>query len=120
MGALSPVPCALSSLRSQPQFPCAPVGCMHLVSVLGSWPLAATLPAEVDHPESQEVFGSLQTDWEPVCSLVGSAVSGAEFAPFPSLLPPASGRAWAGPQPASSSLVLLQSLFCQQAGSALG
>ena len=27
------------------------------VSVLGSWTLAATLPADVNHPESQEVFG---------------------------------------------------------------
>ena len=28
-----------------------------LVSVLGSWSLAATLPADLNHPESQEVFG---------------------------------------------------------------
>ena len=27
------------------------------LSVLGSWPLAATLSADVNHPESQEVFG---------------------------------------------------------------
>ena len=91
MDTLSPMQSAFSPPLSQPQFPLAPVGCVHLVSVLGSWPLAATLPADVDHPESQEVFGSLQTDWEPVCSLVGSAVSGAKFAPFPSPLPPASG-----------------------------
>ena len=32
-------------------------GQMCLVSVLRNWPLAATLPADVDHPESQEVFG---------------------------------------------------------------
>ena len=32
------------------------------------------------------------------------AVSGAEFAPFPSLLPPASSRGWASPPLASSSL----------------
>ena len=32
-------------------------GRVHLVSVLGSWTLAATLPADVDHPESQKVFG---------------------------------------------------------------
>ena len=31
-------------------------GWVRLVSVLGSWPLATTLPADVDHPESQEVF----------------------------------------------------------------
>ena len=34
-----------------------PVGCMCLVSVPGSWTLAATLLADVNHPESQEVFG---------------------------------------------------------------
>ena len=34
------------------------VGCQWLVFVLRSWPLAATLPAaDVDHPESQGVFG---------------------------------------------------------------
>ena len=32
-------------------------GRVHLVSVLGSWPLATTLPVDVNHPESQEVFG---------------------------------------------------------------
>ena len=29
----------------------------HLVSLLVSWTLAVTLPADVDNPESQEVFG---------------------------------------------------------------
>ena len=32
-------------------------GRVRLVSVLGSWALAATLPADFDHPESQEIFG---------------------------------------------------------------
>ena len=32
-------------------------GWVRLVSVLGSWPLAVTLPVDVNHPESQEVFG---------------------------------------------------------------
>ena len=32
------------------------VGCAPM-SVLRSWSLAATLPADVNHPESQEVFG---------------------------------------------------------------
>ena len=32
-------------------------GRVHLVSVLGSWSLAVTLLADVNHPESQEVFG---------------------------------------------------------------
>ena len=56
-GALSPVWYAFSTPRSQIQFPLALGGCVRLVSVLGSWPLAVTLPADVDHPESQEVFG---------------------------------------------------------------
>ena len=44
--------------RPQPQFLRAPVWCQRLVFVLRSWPLAATLPAaDVDHPESQGVFG---------------------------------------------------------------
>ena len=49
------------------------------VSLLGSWSLAATLPADVNRPESQEV---LVINWKPVRSLVGDAVSRAEFAPF--------------------------------------
>ena len=56
-GALSPGAGRLLPSRSQPQFPRAPVRCVQLVSILGSWPLAATLPVDVDHPESQEVFG---------------------------------------------------------------
>ena len=30
---------------------------VHLVSVLGSWPLAPTLPADVNHPTYRKVFG---------------------------------------------------------------
>ena len=30
---------------------------VHLVSVLGSWPLAPTLPADVNHPAYRKVFG---------------------------------------------------------------
>ena len=59
----------------------------------------------------QNLRKSLVRDWEPVCSLVGDALSGAEFAPFPSPLPPASGGGWAGPPPASSSLGSLSSSF---------
>ena len=54
-GALFPVRCSFSPPRAQPQFPRA--GWVRLVSVLGSWSLAATLPADVDHTESQVVFG---------------------------------------------------------------
>ena len=56
LGALSPVRCAFSPPRAQPQFPrarrcCAPYVCS------GELSLAATLWANVSHPESQEVFG---------------------------------------------------------------
>ena len=47
---------ALSPMRSQPQFLHALLWCVRLVSVLGSWSLAVTLPADVNHPESQKVF----------------------------------------------------------------
>ena len=59
----------------------------------------------------QNLRKALVRSWEPVCGSVGGAVSGAEFAPFPSPLPPASGGGWAGPQPASSSLELLSPSF---------
>ena len=41
----------------------------------------------------QNLRKSLVRSWEPVCRLVGGAISGAEFAPFPSsrLLPPGDG-----------------------------
>ena len=88
-------------------------GWVRLVSVLGSWALAATLPADFDHPLRK----SLVRNWRPVCSLEGGAVSGAEFSPFPSPLPPASGRGWAGTPPASSSLNLLSPFVLRMAGS---
>ena len=67
---------------------------------------------------------SLVRNWKPVCSLVGDAICGAEFAHFwlcPEPLCPLP-LARNGPicSPASSSLVLLSPLFCEQAGCALG
>ena len=54
--ALSPgAGCRLPS--TVPASVSAHTGRVRLVSVLGSWTLAATLLADVDHPESQEVFG---------------------------------------------------------------
>ena len=41
----------------------------------------------------QNLRKSLVRNWRPACSVVGDAVLGAEPAPFPSLLPPASGGA---------------------------
>ena len=60
---------AFSPPRSQPQFPCPPVRCVCLLpsaapacfhphqSGACALCLAATLPADVNHPESKEVFG---------------------------------------------------------------
>ena len=79
-----------------------------LVSVLGSWSLAVTLPVDVNH---QNLRKSVVRNWESVRSLVGDAASGGEFAPFPSPLPPASGGGWAGLPLANSSLELLSLSF---------
>ena len=71
------------------------------VSLLESWSLAATLPADVDRPESQEVLVSKK----PACSLVDDASLGPQLPPSGSGCPhlPVSSRGWAGPQPASSA-----------------
>ena len=77
------VRCALSPPLSQPQF------LVHLVSVLGSWSLAVTLEADVNHPESQEVFGwklGACLQFGGGCRLWGC------ICPFP--LPPASCLQW--------------------------
>ena len=56
----------------------------------------------------------LVRNWSPGCIVVGDAVFGAKFAPFPSPLPPASG----GAGPVGSWLALLwtcsDTLFCEQ------
>ena len=51
---------------------------------------------------------------------VWGPISGAEFSPFPSLLPPASRGGWAGPPLASSSLELLSPFVLRMAGSVFG
>ena len=66
----------------------------------------------------QNLRKSLVRNWEPVCSLVGGAVSGAEFAPFPS--PPCLRWGWDGLQPASSSLELFSPFVLQVTGSVFG
>ena len=67
----------------------------------------------------QNLRKSLVGNWRPVCSVVGDAVFGAEFAPFPSPLPPASGGAgpvcsWLAP------LDLLRPFVLRTAGSVFG
>ena len=56
MGALSPGAVHLSP-STVPASVSRRTGEVCLVPVLGSWTLAATLRADVNHPESQEVFG---------------------------------------------------------------
>ena len=61
----------------------------------------------------QELRKSLLRNWKLVCSLVGDALSGVEFAPFRLWLAPvstASGGGWASMQPTSYSVVLLRPL----------
>ena len=113
--ALSPVQCALSSPRSQSQFPGVLVRCALCLFweadfwLQPSWRMSTIL----------NLRKSLVRSWKPVCPLVGGAVSGAKFAPFPSPLPPASSRGWAGPQPASSSLIFTQSFVLGTGGQCL-
>ena len=89
---------------------------VRLVSLLGSRSLAATLPVDVNHPESQEV-----RNWKPVCSLVGDALPGAEFAYFWLCLAPASPLPLAGDGPVCSQLALLWycSVLCSVNGPAV-
>ena len=96
-----------------PQFPGCAMGMlsqMCLVSPLGSRCLATTLPEDVDCQGSQEDFVH---NWEPTHSVVEDAISGAEIAPFRLWLSPAClsalGGGWAGPQLASSPLVVAKS-----------
>ena len=88
MDSVAPVFCAFPGLSSsgsqrlgRPLPGCGAPG--------GSWPLAATLPAaDVDHPESQEVFRRNQglfAVWKGVASLELSL----PLSPPPCLLPPA-------------------------------
>ena len=90
---------------SQPQFLGVPVG----YALCPFWEADFWLRPSQWMSTIQNLRKSLVRSWKPVCRLVGGAVSGAKFAPFPSPVPPASGRGWAGLQPASSCLVFTQS-----------
>ena len=83
--------------------------------------MAATLQADVSHPESQEV---LVSNWEPAHSLIEDAISGAEIAPFRLWLLFACIPASGGDGPVHCWLALLwyslSPLFCEQSGNALG
>ena len=75
-----------------------------------------TLPADVNHPEPQEV---LVRNRKPVRSLVGNAISGAKFAPFWLWLVPICPLPPAGVGLVHSLLALLwysfSPLFCEKA-----
>ena len=67
----------------------------------------------------QNLRRSLIRNWRPVCSAVGDAVFGAEPAPFPSPLPPASGRAGLA-RSQLGPLDLLGPFVLRRAGSVFG
>ena len=76
-----------------------------------------TLLADINHSESQEVFGY---KLEACLQFGRGAISGTEIAPFLSPLSPASGGRWAGPPLASSSLELLSPFVLRMASSVFG
>ena len=106
----------ITSPVSATQFPgCVATSQVCHVSLLGSWSLAATLLMDVNCPGSQE---DLVSDWEPDCSLVGDAISGAKFAHFlPALvgtrLPPCLQQGMG--QSAALLWYSLSPLFCERA-----
>ena len=82
MGTLSPGAVHLLPSVAPASVSVCTVGCMRLV--FSRDPPGGCRPSRIS--------GSLLVrNWRPVCSVVGGAISGAEFAPFPSPLPPASG-----------------------------
>ena len=90
------------------------VRCLWLAFVQ-SWPLAATLPvADVDHPESEEVF---RQEPGPVCRVCGGVASlglSLPLSPPPCLLPPVGmGRLFSG---VSQSLCFANRRQCVLAG----
>ena len=104
---LSPGAVRLLPFPSQPQLPGAPVQC----ALCLFWRADLWLRPSRQMSTIQNLRKSLVRDWKPVCSLVGDALSEAQFAPFSSHLPPASSGGWAGLQLACSSLVLLSPSF---------
>ena len=116
-GALSRVLCTFSPPRAQHQFPRAPVGACTLCLFLGAglYPRPSRRMSTI-----QNLMKSLVRNWEPVCSVVGGAVSGAKSTPFPSPLSPASSGGWAHLPPASSSLELLSPFVLRTSAVCLG
>ena len=94
---------AFSPPWSQSQFPPAPVRCVRPLPSASPAPVparASRLPVPCVSPRPSQQMSTIQNlrrslirNWRPVCSEVGDAVLGAQPAPFPSPLPPASGGA---------------------------
>ena len=115
---------AFSPPRLHSQFPPMPVGCMRLLTSTSPAPVPTCVggvPAPCVSPRPswrmstiQNLRKSLVRNWRPICSVVGDAVLGAEPAPFPSPLPPASGGA--GPVCSLQALLWTCSdpLFCER------
>ena len=110
--ALSPGAARLLPSPSLPQFQGILVPC----TLCLFWGADLCLLPSQQMSTIQNIRKSLVRDWKPVCSLVGDAVSGVEFAPFPSPLPPASSGGWTSLQLASSFLELLSSSFVMRTG----
>ena len=80
-----------------------PVGCVRLLTSTSPAPVptrACRVPVPCVSPRLSQLMSTIQNlrkslvrNWRPVCSAVGDVVLGAEPAPFPSPLPPASGGA---------------------------
>ena len=94
-GALSPGFGAPSPLVSVHLLPSAAISahasgvrapCVCSLEGAGLWPRPSRWMSTI-----QNLRKSLVRNWRPLCSLVGGAVFGAKFAPFPYPLPPASG-----------------------------
>ena len=111
--------CLITSPVPAAHFPACAVGVTSQVCpvfLLRSWSLAATLPADVNRPGTQE---DLVSNWESARSLVEDAVSGAEIVPFCSVCHLPASLPLAGDGAVHRGLVLLwyslSPMSCEQA-----
>ena len=108
-----PLPVCGTAFSFCSERPKQPEACEHSPRMHHAFPSVA--PAHVAGRVSGRVSGSLDRNRGPVCRVGGGGFSGAEFAPFPSPLPPTSSRGWGG-----SSLEFLSPFVLRTAGSEFG